>query len=85
MKIYIQQDLGVFAHKFRSQCLKFRPCDPHLCIQQRPKNPKETLKKPCKYHMKVYIVKYSSGVAHVLRVQLAWCDVYQLKNITNHM
>ena len=31
-------------------------------------NPKETLKKPCKYHMKVYIVKYLWGVAHVLWV-----------------
>ena len=37
-------------------------------------NPKETLKTPCKYHMKVYvyiyIVKYLWGVAHVLRVNL---------------
>ena len=31
-------------------------------------NPKETLKKPSKNHMKVYIVKYLWGVAHVLRV-----------------
>lgn len=33
-------------------------------------NPKETLKKPCKTHMKVYKVKYLCGVAPVLRATL---------------
>ena len=43
-------------------------------MEKKPKEtinePYETPKKPCKKRMKVYIVKYLWGVAHVLRVPL---------------